>query len=65
MNLQAIARDYLMPFITDLQIMTLETIELQASSLTRLTAATNQLTRRACVKDHRLSNFLDTTVRNN
>lgn len=45
MNSQANAREYLISSMIDLPITTINSIKLQASSLTQLTQATNQLTR--------------------
>jgi hypothetical protein len=50
LNSQAVVRDYLMGFVTNLQITTSNSIKLQSSSLSQLTSATNQLTRTASVK---------------
>jgi hypothetical protein len=47
LNSQANARDYLMSCMTNLQVTTINTIKLQASSIAQLTQATNQLTRSA------------------
>ena len=44
-NSQANAREYLISSMIDLPITTINSIKLQASSLTQLTHATNQLTR--------------------
>jgi hypothetical protein len=49
LNEHANVRDYLMPFTTNLQITTSDSIKLQASTLAQLTDATNQLTRTASV----------------
>ncbi|CAF3969202.1 unnamed protein product, partial [Adineta steineri] len=45
LNKQANVRDYLITFITNLAITSLDSIKLQASSLAQFTKATNQLTR--------------------
>ena len=45
LNSQANVRDYLINFITNLQITTSNSIKLQSSSLVQLTQSTNQLTR--------------------
>lgn len=47
LNSQANIRDYLMNFVTDLLITTINSIKLQSSSLVQMTGATNQLTRTA------------------
>ena len=49
-NIQANIRDYLMPFTMNLLISTPDSIKLQASTLSQLTQATNQLTRTAAVR---------------
>jgi hypothetical protein len=53
LNEHANVRDYLIQFISNLPINTLESIKLQAFTLALFTQATNQLTRTASV-----SNFL-------
>ncbi|CAM4787932.1 unnamed protein product [Rotaria magnacalcarata] len=59
LNLQANVRDQLVTYVHNLQIMSIENILWQASSLAQLTAATNQLTRaasfRASDKCHQLA----------
>ena len=47
LNAQADLRDYLMTFLTNLPITTMNSIILQSFSLVQLTEATNQLTRAA------------------
>jgi hypothetical protein len=49
LNIQANVRDYLMPFTMNLLICTSDSIKLQASTLSQLTQATNQLTRTSAV----------------
>ena len=49
-NTQANLRDYLMSFTQNLVIASINSIELQASSLAQLTGATNQLTRNSAVR---------------
>jgi thioredoxin-related protein len=49
LNSQANVRDYLIPFLTNLSITTLNSIKFQSSSLAQTTQATNQLTRNALV----------------
>jgi hypothetical protein len=49
LNQQAVARDYLITFVTALSITTPNNIALQASTLAQFTAATNQLTRNTAV----------------
>lgn len=50
LNKHANARDYLIPYLTDLQITTLDSIKLQACTLAKMTEANNQLTRTALVR---------------
>jgi hypothetical protein len=50
LNIEANIREYLMTFISNLPITTLNTIKLQSSSLTQITQSTNQLTRTALVR---------------
>lgn len=47
LNIQASIRDYLIPFLSNLQITTMSSTLLQSSSLAQMTKATNQLTRTA------------------
>lgn len=49
LNLYANLRDFLMSFAIDLVVMNANSIKLQASTLSQLTEATNQLTRTAAV----------------
>ena len=49
LNTYANARDFLMTFTTNLPITTANSVKMQASSLSQLTQATNQLTRSASV----------------
>jgi hypothetical protein len=49
LNALANVRTYLMMFISNLTITTVDSIKLQASALTQLTEATNQLTRTVSV----------------
>jgi len=49
-NSHANIREYLMSFIPNLAITTVNTIKLQSSTLVQLTQATNQLTRTALVR---------------
>ncbi len=49
-NSVANIREYLMSFIPNLAITTVNTIKLQASTLAELTQATNQLTRTTLVR---------------
>jgi hypothetical protein len=49
LNSQANARDYLMSYVTNLQITNSNSIKLQSSSLAQLTQSTNQLTRNAAI----------------
>ncbi len=50
LNSHANAREYLIGFTKNLAITTSNSIELQASSLSQLTQATNQLTRTTLVR---------------
>ncbi len=55
LNSIANVRDYLIRFTTNLSITTVNSIQLQASSLAQMTQATNQLTRNTLV---RLKSFI-------
>ncbi len=55
LNIYANARDYLITFTKNLAITTVNSIQLQASSLAQMTQATNQLTRNTLV---RLKSFI-------
>jgi len=50
LNDYANTRDYLIEYLVNLPITTLENIELQSSVLVQLTNAINQLTRTTCVE---------------
>jgi hypothetical protein len=50
LNSHANVREYLMTFTTNLAITTVNSIQLQASSLAQLTQSTNQLTRTTLVR---------------
>jgi 2-phosphoglycerate kinase len=50
LNEYANTRDYLIEYLVNLPITTLENIELQSSVLVQLTNAINQLTRTTCVE---------------
>jgi hypothetical protein len=50
LNSIANVRDYLITFTTKLAITTVNSIQLQASSLAQITQATNQLTRNTLVR---------------
>jgi hypothetical protein len=50
LNINANARDYLIPFTKKLAISTANSIKLQASLLAQMTEATNQLTRNTLVR---------------
>ena len=47
LNNQANLRDYLLTFVSNLPITTINSIKLQSSALVQITGATNQLTRTA------------------
>ncbi len=49
LNRQANVLDYLISFVTNLPTNTIEDIKIQASTLTKLTEGTNQLTRQVSV----------------
>ncbi len=49
LNTYANAREYLITFTTNLSITTVNSIQLQASSLAQMTQTTNQLTRNTLV----------------
>ncbi|CAF1635892.1 unnamed protein product, partial [Didymodactylos carnosus] len=49
MNIRANTRDYVMPFITDLPITTIDSIKLQAMVISELTGTTSELTRSTAI----------------
>lgn len=50
LNSQAIVRDYAIQFITNLTVTTIDSVQLQASTLAELTSSTSELTRQAMVR---------------
>jgi hypothetical protein len=61
-NHQASIRDSLIHFVTDFSLTTFNNLKLQASTLARLTSATNQLTRSTLVCLSHLDHPLTATV---
>jgi hypothetical protein len=49
LNKQAIVRDYAVQFVSNLSITTIDSIKLQASTMSSLTSATSELTRQTVV----------------
>jgi hypothetical protein len=49
LNTQSIVRDYAIQFINNLSVTTVDSIKLQASTMSYLTTATSELTRQAVV----------------
>lgn len=50
LNAQAVVRDYAVQFISNLSITNIDSIKLQASTMTLLTDSTSELTRQTVVR---------------